>query len=158
MEGHLGAFQLALRAAVAAGLALAVAAFLQLQHPVFALISAVIVTDLAPASTRSLAVPRFAGVALGTVLGACLADWLPQGPWLLVLGVFAGMFLSHLLRLRGTSRLAGYMCAIVVVNTGQDPWTHALHRMSETVLGIGAALLVSLVPFLLRSDRGKNHG
>ena len=154
MEGHLGAFQLSLRAAVAAGIAAAVAGLLGLQHPVFALISAVLVTDLAPARTRSLAVPRFAGTALGTLLGACFAAWLPNGPWLAVAGVFAGMFLSHLLRLRGSARLAGYMCAIVVVTVGVDPWTHALHRMLETLLGIGAALLVSLVPGLLGAGRG----
>ena len=154
MEGHLGAFQLSLRAALAAGLAVAVAALLHLQHPVFALISAVLVTDLAPSRTRALAVPRFAGTALGTLLGACLAAWTPHGPWLPVVGVFAGMFLSYLLRLRGSARLAGYMCAIVVVNVGQDPWAHALHRMFETVLGIGAALLVSLMPTLLRRSDG----
>jgi uncharacterized membrane protein YgaE (UPF0421/DUF939 family) len=158
MEGHLGAFQLSLRAAIAAGLAVAGAVLLHLQHPVFALISAVLVTDLAPARTRSLAVPRFAGVALGTLLGASLAAWFPRGPWLPVLGVFSGMFLSHLLRLRGAARVAGYMCAIVVVNTGQDPWAHAVYRMFETLLGIAAALLVSLVPGLLRDHRGRDHG
>jgi hypothetical protein len=68
--------------------------------------------------------------------------------------VFAGMFLCHLLRLRGAARLAGYMCAIVVVNVGQDPWAHAMHRMIEALLGIGAALLVSLVPNLLRTNDG----
>ena len=154
MEGHLVAFQLSLRAAIAAGLAVAVAALLHEQNPIFALISAVLVTDIAPSRTRSLAVPRFAGTALGTLLGACFVVWIPSGPWLPVLGVFSGMFLCHLLRLRGAARLAGYMCAIVVVNVGLDPWAHAMHRMIEALLGIGSALLVSLVPNLLRSNDG----
>jgi len=150
MRGLIGAFQLSLRAAIAAGIAAVVAVLLHLQHPVFALISAVLVTEYSPSQTQALAVMRFAGVAIGSVLGAILAAFVPQGPWLPMLGVFVGMFLSYALRLRGAAKLAGYMCAIVVVNTGVDPWEHAIHRTMETVLGITAALLVSLAPKLVR--------
>src|SRR6266480_579294 len=63
------AFQLSLRAAVAAGLALVAAQLLRLEHPLYAMISAVIVTDLVPSQTPKLALPRLAGTLVGSAIG-----------------------------------------------------------------------------------------
>jgi len=50
--------QLALRASVAAGVAIALAQLLGLSHPLYAFLAAVIVTDLAPSQSRKLALHR----------------------------------------------------------------------------------------------------
>ena len=94
------AFQLSLRAAVAAGVALIAAQLLQLQHPLYAMISAVIVTDLVAARTPKLALPRFAGTLVGGALGAVISTFLRAGAWAAVFGIFAAIFVSHLLYLR----------------------------------------------------------
>src|SRR5436305_8427806 len=98
-ENLIPAFQLSLRAAVAAGLALSAAQLLHLQHPLYAMISAVIVTDLVAAETPKLALPRLIGTLVGGALGALFTNLLPPGAWTLTVGVFAAMFLSHLLYL-----------------------------------------------------------
>ena len=144
------AFQLSLRAALAAGLAIIVAQLLRLQHPLYAMISAVIVTDLVAAETSKLALPRLAGTLVGSALGAVFTTLLPSGVWVTAFGIFAAMFASHLLNLRGAARLAGYVCGIVLLDHGDSPWIYALFRMIETALGIAAAMCVSLIPKLLK--------
>jgi uncharacterized membrane protein YgaE (UPF0421/DUF939 family) len=46
------AFRLSVRAALSAGLAVAIAELVRLPYPIYALIGAVIVSDLSPAKTR----------------------------------------------------------------------------------------------------------
>lgn len=144
------ALQLSLRAALAAGLALAIAQVLRLQFPLYAMISAVVVTDLDPAQTRKLGLPRLAGTVLGAVLGAVICVLLRPGAWEVGLGVLLAMFLSHLLGLREAARVAGYVCGIIIFDYGDAPWSYALYRTIETMIGIALAVLISLVPKLLR--------
>ena len=144
----LSALQLATRAAVGAALALAVAQGLALDFPLYAMIAAVIVTDLSPARTRELALPRLAGTVLGCVLGALAAMVLPPGPIAVGVAIFAAMFLGYALGLESAVRLAGYVCAIVILDHRGEPWTYGLLRLVETLIGVGAASAVSLVPKL----------
>jgi uncharacterized membrane protein YgaE (UPF0421/DUF939 family) len=154
---HTAAFQLSLRAAVAAGLAVAVAQWFRFQYPIYAMISAVIVTDLEASRTLKLGLPRLAGTVLGASLGAVICTWLKPGGWEISLGIFVAMFLSNLLHLHGAARVAGYVCGIVLFTYGDHPWSYAFHRTLETFLGIGLATLVSLSPKLLPTDPPGRH-
>jgi uncharacterized membrane protein YgaE (UPF0421/DUF939 family) len=149
------AFQLSLRAALSAGFAVAIAQFLQLQYPIYALIGAVIVTDLSALQTRQLGLQRLAGTVLGTIVGVTLSQFLLPNPVVIGFGILVAMFLSQILRLQGAAKVTGYVCAIVLLEHHGHSWSYALYRLMETILGIVVALLVSFVPKLLPVDEFK---
>jgi uncharacterized membrane protein YgaE (UPF0421/DUF939 family) len=126
---------------------------LRLEFPLYAMIAAVIVTDLAPDETRRLGGRRLAGTAIGSVLGAVLSALLPSGTLTIAFGIFLSMFLTHLMHAPQAARVAGYLCAIVLLEHAADPWIYAFWRFLETVLGIVIAILVSLVPKLVKQAR-----
>ena len=146
------ALQVSLRAALAATLSLALARLLQLEFPIYAMIAAVIVTDLQPTETQRLGLRRLGGTIIGSLLGAGLSVLLPRGVLTIAVGIFLSMFLTHLLRAPQAARVAGYLCALVLLEHASDPWIYSFWRFVETVLGIVVAMLVSLVPKLIRIE------
>jgi uncharacterized membrane protein YccC len=96
------------------------------------------------------------GTLLGATLGAVIsAATTPasQGASLTVaLAVVVTMLISHLIRIPAAARLAGYVCAIVLVNFNDRPWTYAAYRSIETILGIATAVFVSFIPKLIKVD------
>ena len=146
--------QLSLRAAVAAASAVAIAHFLRLESPIYAVIAAVLVLDLSPSTTIQLSLQRMTGTLLGATVGGLLSYVLPAGPVAMGISILVAMLLCSVLQLRGAAKVSGYVCGIVVLVHGSDPWTHAVDRAIETLLGIGMAVLVSLVPKLMRVEPG----
>ncbi len=144
--------QLPLRAAVAAGLAVALAQLCRFEYPIYALISAVIVTDFSPSRTSHLGLQRLAATVVGAACGASLRSVLQPSAWAIGFGVFGTMFLCHLARLPNGSKVAGYICGIVMIAHGGHAWHYAFHRFIETALGISAASIVSFVPMLIRTS------
>ena len=143
--------QVSVRAALAAALSVTIAQLLRLEFPIYAMIAAVIVTDLSPERTRQLGLPRLAGTVVGSTLGAALTPLLIPRPATLALAIMAAMWACHLLRLQDAAKVAGYVCGIVLLDHGEHPWIYGLYRLVETVLGIGVAVLISFVPKAIRT-------
>jgi uncharacterized membrane protein YgaE (UPF0421/DUF939 family) len=131
---------------------LLIAQRLELEYPIYAMIAAVIVIDLSPQETRRLAWRRIAGTVLGSVLGGLLASFLPGGALVIGVGIFLAMLLSHVLRIPEAARVAGYLCAIVLLEHSSEHWIYAFWRLVETLLGIGVALVVSQLPRMIRTE------
>lgn len=146
----LKALQLSLRAAIAAALAYWAATLFRSEYAVYALVAAVIVTDLSGDSSRKLAWQRFAGTLVGALVGAALSYVIAIRPLALGVGILVAMLVSYLVRVGGAAKVSGYVAAIVLLAHGDDPWRYAVLRAWDTSLGIAAALVVSYLPKLVR--------
>jgi uncharacterized membrane protein YgaE (UPF0421/DUF939 family) len=144
--------QLALRASLAAGVAIALAQLLGLSHPLYAFLAAVIVTDLAPSQSRKLALHRLVATAVGAVCGALLTPLLPTGPIAISVSILVAMLACQLVQVPDAAKVAGFICGIVVLESSTEPWVSAFGRFVETTLGVVVALLVSYVPKLIKLD------
>jgi len=149
----IASLQLAARAASSGALAIALAQLLRLPYPIYALVAAVVTTDLDPARTRELALQRIAGTVLGAAVGVVLSVSVGTNPLTIGIGIFAAMCLCYPLRLHGAEKLTGYVCGIVMLDHAGAPLLYATHRLLETLLGVAVAILVSFVPKLLRDTR-----
>ena len=144
--------QLAVRAALAAGFSLAIARALNLESPIIALIAAVIVTDRDPAETRKLAIRRVISTAIGAACGVALAQVLGQSWWEAIIAIFTAIMLSVVVTQLGDPKIAAFLCALIVINYGDNPMHYALYRFIETLLGIVVAWAISLVPKLIEIE------
>jgi uncharacterized membrane protein YgaE (UPF0421/DUF939 family) len=141
--------QLALRAAAGGTVSYYAAAYLGLQHPIYALVAAIIVTDFAPGETKRLSLQRLIATGIGAMCGVALSMAFGHAQWLAGIGIFIAMVLSHACNASAGAKVAGYVCALIILSSGDDPLIHALHRVIETVLGIAVAWVLSLVPRLV---------
>ena len=144
---------MSIRAGTAAAISVVVAHALKLEFPLYALIAAIIVTDLSASRTRQLGLQRLIGTIIGAVLGASLgavSELAHAGALLVALGVFAAILASHVLGVKEAARLAGYVSGIVLLDHNDRPWRYALYRFVETLIGIAAAFSISLIPKLLK--------
>mgnify|MGYP001275648994 CR=1 FL=1 len=68
------------------------------------------------------------------------------------------MLACNLVRMQEGAKVAGYICGIVMLSYGSEPWSYAFYRLLETMLGIGVAWGISFVPKLIRSDQSESQG
>jgi aromatic acid exporter family member 1 len=138
--------QLSVRAAAGATIAYVLAKSFVLPHPVYALIAAIGVTDFYPTETRNLGLQRLAATIIGAACGLILWTVFEPREWVVGLGILIAMATCHVSNISGGAKVAGYVSALVLLSQGEHPWTHTCYRVLETVLGIGVAWLISLVP------------
>jgi uncharacterized membrane protein YgaE (UPF0421/DUF939 family) len=150
---QLSAIQLALRAGVAGGLATWIALSLALQHPLYAFVAAVIATDLSAAQSRKLGLRRIFATAIGGICGAALSQLLGPGVAAVGLAVFVAMVVGSLLGAGEGTRVAGFICGIVVLEHSSEPWLYGAQRFVETALGVLVAWGVSFLPRLIDKDQ-----
>lgn len=144
--------RMALKTAIAAALAFVTAQTLHWEYPFYAVIAAIIVMGSTAGSTLTLSMQRLIGTAIGAIVGALIATLFGSNPWSLAGSVFLTIFLSSVWKFNEAAKLSGYISAIVILNYHHSPWLYAWGRALETLLGIGAALLINKFLFPSRID------
>ena len=144
-----GTLQLSIRAAVSAGASVGIAHLLELPAPMYAMIGAIVVSDLRIGQVRLMGLRRTGGTIVGAVIGAATTAWMAPGPLSITFAVMLSMFACHLLGLGGGAVIGGIVSGLLVLEFSSDPWNFALWRTAETILGIAVASVVVHVPMLL---------
>jgi uncharacterized membrane protein YgaE (UPF0421/DUF939 family) len=133
----------AARTTVAAVAAMLLARALKLPEYYWAPISAIVIIQ-STIDPRTLAWQRFAGTALGAVLGAFIATFFPTNALVYAVAIFLCGVLCALLRFGGAYRFAAITLSIILLIVHQRPaWIVASHRFVEVSLGIAVALVVA---------------
>jgi len=134
-----------LRTAVAAILSLMLAHALKLAEFYWAPISTIVIL-LSPSDPLALSWQRFAGTALGAVVGAVIATYFPMNWMVYGAGILVCGILSALLRLGAAYRFAAITLSIILlIAHTRAPWVVAYHRFVEVSLGIAVALVVTKI-------------
>ena len=135
----------AARTTVAAVASLLLARLLKLPEFYWAPISAIVIIQ-STIDPRTLAWQRFAGTALGAVLGGLIGTFFSPGALVYAAAIFLCGVLCALLRFRGAYRFAAITLSIVLLIAHIRPsWIVAWHRFVEVSIGIAVALVLSEV-------------
>jgi uncharacterized membrane protein YgaE (UPF0421/DUF939 family) len=136
-----------LRTAVACVVSLLVARLFRLPEAYWAPITTMVITQSSLGAALTVSWHRFIGTFLGAAVGATVATYF--GPHALVFG--AGLLVIGMLRILTHSDLAGYrfggvaLAIVLLVPRTDPPWQIAFHRFVEVSIGIGVALMLSVL-------------
>jgi len=136
-----------MRTAVAAVVSLLVARLFRLPEAYWAPITTLVIMQSSLGAALKVSWQRFVGTALGAVVGGIVASYF--GPHVLVFGVcvfILGLLCALLRSDRIAYRFGGVTLAIVMLVPKATPaWLLAFHRFAEVSVGIGVALLMTVV-------------
>jgi uncharacterized membrane protein YccC len=135
------------RTAVAAVVSVLVARLFRLPEAYWAPITTLVITQSSLGAALKVSWQRFVGTGLGAVLGAIVASHFEShvlvfGASVLILGLFCPLVLAD----RSAYRFGGITLAIVLLIPRAGPaWETAFHRFAEVSIGIGVALILTLI-------------
>jgi uncharacterized membrane protein YccC len=135
------------RTAVAAVASVLVARLFRLPEAYWAPITTIVITQSSLGAALKVSWQRFLGTGLGAVFGAIVASHFE--PHVLVFGAsvfFLGLLCPLALADRSAYRFGGITLAIVLlIPRAGSAWETAFHRFAEVSIGIGVALILTVV-------------
>ena len=136
---------ISLRSALAALASVETSRLIGLQYPLYALVGAIMVTEYHGEETRKQSLTRFLGNSLGIIAGGILGSFFGAYPWVIGLATFFMVLFCYYFDLAAAAKLSAFVAALTVMDHSKTPWLYGRDRIVETVIGIGFAVLASLV-------------
>jgi uncharacterized membrane protein YgaE (UPF0421/DUF939 family) len=133
------------RCALAALTSVWVSRYLGLHYPIYALVAAILVTEYHGAETRQQSLTRFLGNALGITAGAFLSTFLGGEAWVIGLAAFFMVLGCYYFDFEAAAKLSAFVAALTVMDHSGTPWLYGRDRIIETMIGIGFAVLMSIL-------------
>jgi uncharacterized membrane protein YccC len=134
------------RTAAAAVISLLVARLLGLPEAYWATITTLIIMQSTLGAALAVSQQRFAGTAVGALMGALLSTYFGSNNVAFGLGVFALGLICAALQLGEAYRMASVTLAIVMlVARTKAAWIVAAHRFVEVSVGIAVGLALTAV-------------
>ena len=136
-----------LRTAIACVVSLLVARLFRLPEAYWAPITTVVITQSSLGAALAVSRDRFLGTMQGAAVGAAMATYV--GPHAVAFGI--GLFVLGLIRIVTHSDLTGYrfggvaLAIVLLVPRTGPAWQIAFHRFVEVSIGIGVALMFSVL-------------
>lgn len=146
-KGRWAVLSHSVRTAIAAMASFLIARLLRLPEAYWAPITTLVITQSSIGTALAVSWQRFVGTILGALVGAVVAAYFrPQvlvfGVSVLILGLLCLLVHSD----RSAYRFAGVTLAIIfLIPRTNPPWQIALHRFAEVSIGIGVALLLTML-------------
>lgn len=138
-------FQQGLHTCVAAALAFWLAELLRLPGSYWAAISAIVVMQSEVGATLTASYDRFAGTAMGAIVGWLTALVWHDSIFIFAVGVLVVMVVCSTLPYKNAGRLGGVTVAIIVlVPHAGAVWHVAVERFLEVSFGIAVSLAVAV--------------
>ena len=136
-----------MRTAVATVASLLVARLFTLPEAYWAPITTIVITQSSLGAAFAVSSQRFFGTALGAAVGAIVATYLGHTLLVFAMSVFVlGLLCATVHLERSAYRFGGIALTIVLLLPRKEPaWQVAFHRFAEVSIGIGVALLMTLV-------------
>jgi uncharacterized membrane protein YgaE (UPF0421/DUF939 family) len=135
------------RTAVAAVVSFLAARLFRLPEAYWAPITTMVITQSSLGAALVVSGQRFVGTALGALVGAIVA--ILFGPNLIVFGIsvfLLGLVCAFMRVDRSAYRFGGITLALVLLIPRTDTaWAIAFHRFAEVSIGIGVALILTVV-------------
>lgn len=136
------------KTALAVAICVAISQLLKLEYPFYAAIAAIISMESSLTLSFKVGRNRMLGTLVGAFVGFVFASIQPENAILCGIGIVIIIFILNKLNWNSSISIAGIVFIAIMVNLeGHSPLLYGAHRILDTFIGIGVALVVNFMIF-----------
>lgn len=133
-----------IKTALAVFVCILISKILKLEFSFYVGIAAVITMQNSVSGTFAAAQSRMTGTLVGAFTGILCASVAPANPLLCGVGIVMLIYICNILNKNDSISIAGIVFLAIMVNLkGNTPLFYAIHRISDTFIGIAVAALIN---------------